>query len=137
RRSQHRLGRRGRGRRRARGRTPGARDAARQSDLHAPHTSQPREPRLLLRLRPGDAMTKTPAALPVVTALLMAMLSMLAARPCRAAGFLIYDISGSAMARASAVTADDEEPAAVWFNPANLAFMGGASASAGGVVITD
>jgi len=60
----------------------------------------------------------------------------LAARPCLASGFLIYDISGSALARASAVTADDEEPAAVWFNPANLAFMGGIGASAGGVFVT-
>ena len=60
----------------------------------------------------------------------------LAARPCRASGFLIYDISGQALARASAVSADSEEPAAVWFNPANLAFMGGVSASAGGVFLT-
>ena len=60
----------------------------------------------------------------------------LIARPCRASGFLIYDISGQAIARASAVSADSEEPAAVWFNPANLAFMGGVSASAGGVFLT-
>jgi long-chain fatty acid transport protein len=60
----------------------------------------------------------------------------LAARPCRASGFLIYDISGQALARASAVSADVDEPAAVWFNPANLAFMGGVSASAGGVFLT-
>jgi len=60
----------------------------------------------------------------------------LAARPCRASGFLIYDISGQALARASAVSADSEEPAAVWFNPANLAFMGGVSASAGGTFLT-
>jgi long-chain fatty acid transport protein len=60
----------------------------------------------------------------------------LSARPCRASGFLIYDISGQAIARASAVSADSEEPAAVWFNPANLAFMGGVSASAGGVFLT-
>ncbi|HEY4395367.1 MAG TPA: outer membrane protein transport protein [Polyangia bacterium] len=70
-------------------------------------------------------------------AVLLALGVALVARPSRAAGFLIYDISGSAIARASAVTADDEEPAAVWFNPANLAFMGGVSASAGGVFITD
>ena len=60
----------------------------------------------------------------------------LAARPCRASGFLIYDISGQAVARASAVSADAEEPAAVWFNPANLAFMGGVSASVGGAFVT-
>jgi long-chain fatty acid transport protein len=89
-------------------------------------------------------MKKTRVPLPVVSPsstavfalLFSALLGTLAARPCRASGFLIYDISGSAMARASAVTADDEEPAAVWFNPANLAFMGGVSASAGTVFIT-
>ena len=61
----------------------------------------------------------------------------LAARPCFASGFLIYDISGEAIGRGSAVTADDEEPAAVWFNPANLAFLKGVSGSAGGVFLTD
>ena len=60
----------------------------------------------------------------------------LAARPARASGFLIYDISGEAVGRASAVSADVDEPAAVWFNPANLAFMGGVHASAGGVLVT-
>jgi long-chain fatty acid transport protein len=77
-------------------------------------------------------MTRTRASLLVVAALLFP-----AARPCRAAGFLIYDISGQAIARGSAVTADDEEPAAVWFNPANLAFLKGVSGSAGGVFLTD
>ena len=67
----------------------------------------------------------------VFVAVVVAMFGTLAARPCLAGGFMIYDISGSALARGSAVTADDEEPAAVWFNPANLAFMGGVSASAG------
>ena len=60
----------------------------------------------------------------------------LAARPCRASGFLIYDISGEALGRASAVSADVDEPAAVWFNPANLAFMGKVGASVGGTFIT-
>jgi long-chain fatty acid transport protein len=73
---------------------------------------------------------------PVVIPILFAMFAALAARPCFASGFLIYDISGSAIGRASAVTADDEEPAAVWFNPANLAFMGGISGSAGGVFLS-
>jgi len=89
-------------------------------------------------------MKKTPASLSgfaaVVVArfvaILVAIVATLAARPCLAGGFMIYDISGSALARGSAVTADDEEPAAVWFNPANLAFMGGVSASAGGVFVT-
>ena len=60
----------------------------------------------------------------------------LAARPCLASGFLIYDISGQALGRASAVSADVDEPAAVWFNPANLVYLGGVSASAGGVFLT-
>ena len=59
-----------------------------------------------------------------------------AARPCRASGFHIYDLSGEAVGRGSAVSASVSEPAAVWFNPAALAFMGGASASAGGVLVT-
>lgn len=58
-----------------------------------------------------------------------------AARACRANGFLIYDLSGEAIGRASAVSASTDEPAAVWFNPAALAFMGPA-ASAGGVYVT-
>jgi long-chain fatty acid transport protein len=78
-------------------------------------------------------MTKTARTL--LTALVLAG-SALAARPCRASGFLIYDISGQALARASAVSADVDEPAAVWFNPANLAFLKGVSASAGGTFVT-
>jgi long-chain fatty acid transport protein len=78
-------------------------------------------------------MTKTARAL---LSALVVIAAALAARPCLASGFLIYDISGQALARASAVTADDEEPAAVWFNPANLAFLGGVNASAGGVFVT-
>jgi len=72
----------------------------------------------------------------VLLAALAATACVLAARPCRASGFLIYDISGEAIGRASAVSADVDEPAAVFFNPANLAFMGGVHASAGGVLVT-
>ncbi|HEX3695316.1 MAG TPA: outer membrane protein transport protein [Polyangia bacterium] len=57
-------------------------------------------------------------------------------RVCRASGFLIYDLSGEAIGRASAVTAGINEPAAVWFNPAALSFMKGESASVGGVFVT-
>jgi long-chain fatty acid transport protein len=78
-------------------------------------------------------MTKTTRAL--LSALVMTACA-LSARPCRASGFLIYDISGQAIARASAVSADDDEPAAVWFNPANLVYLGGVTASAGGVFLT-
>ncbi|MEO5769135.1 MAG: outer membrane protein transport protein [Polyangia bacterium] len=54
----------------------------------------------------------------------------------RAAGFLIYELSGEAVARGSAVSADVNEPAAVWFNPAALSFSEGIHASAGGVFVT-
>lgn len=57
-------------------------------------------------------------------------------RPCAASGFLIYDISGQAMGRASAVTADDPEPAAVFYNPAQLTDMPGVNASVGGAFVT-
>ncbi len=60
----------------------------------------------------------------------------LSSTPCFANGFLIYDLSGEAIGRASAVSADVSEPAAVWFNPAALAYMDGVSVSAGGVFIS-
>jgi long-chain fatty acid transport protein len=71
-------------------------------------------------------------------AALMAAVAALAAsaRPCFASGFLIYDMSGEAVGRASAVSADDAEPAAIWFNPANLTDLPGVNASAGGVFVT-
>lgn len=86
--------------------------------------------------RPASAGSLVPMWAAGVAPLLAALGVLLAARPCLANGFLIYDISGAGMARASAVTADDEEPTAVWYNPANLAYMKGVSASAGGVFIT-
>ncbi len=66
---------------------------------------------------------------------LTAAAALSSARVCRANGFLIYDLSGEAIGRASAVSASTDEPAAVWFNPAALAFMGPA-ASVGGVYVT-
>jgi long-chain fatty acid transport protein len=60
----------------------------------------------------------------------------LSALPSRASGFLIYDLSGEAIGRASAVSADVTEPAANWFNPAALAYMDRVSASAGGVFVS-
>jgi len=65
-----------------------------------------------------------------------ALAATFAARPARASGFLIYDLSGEAIGRASAVSAAVHEPAAVWFNPAALAYMPGVAASAGGVFVT-
>lgn len=62
--------------------------------------------------------------------------TLFAAEPCRANGFLIYDLSGEALGRASAVSADVTEPAAVWFNPAGLAYLEGVNASIGGTFIT-
>ncbi|HVR64104.1 MAG TPA: outer membrane protein transport protein [Polyangia bacterium] len=72
----------------------------------------------------------------VATGALALALIGLAARPCQANGFLIYDISGDALGRASAVTAAISEPAAIWFNPAALSFMKGVNASVGGTFIT-
>ena len=56
------------------------------------------------------------------TASLLATLVTVALPPgaARAAGYLIYDLSGEALGKASAVTASTREPAAVWFNPAAL-----------------
>jgi long-chain fatty acid transport protein len=73
---------------------------------------------------------------PLLLASAVVAVAALAARPCRASGFLIYDLSGEAMGRGSAVSASVNEPAAVWFNPAALPYMRGVSASAGGVFIT-
>src|SRR5512144_2871333 len=52
-----------------------------------------------------------------------------------AAGFLVYDLSAEALGKASAVSASTMEPAANWFNPAQLAFMGGYGASVGATTI--
>jgi long-chain fatty acid transport protein len=60
----------------------------------------------------------------------------LAALPSRASGFLIYDLSGESIGRASAVSADASEPAAGWFNPAGLAYQDGVNGSVGGVFVT-
>jgi len=47
----------------------------------------------------------------------------------------VYDISAEALGKASAVAASSMEPAANWFNPAQLAFMPGYSGSLGGTFI--
>jgi len=59
-----------------------------------------------------------------------------AAPPARASGFLVYDLSGEAIGRASAVSADVREPAANWFNPAALAYLDGTNVQAGAVLIS-
>jgi len=69
-------------------------------------------------------------------AVLVAIAGALGGGPCFASGFLIYDISGEALGRASAVSADTNEPAAIWFNPASLVNMKGVNASVGGVFLT-
>jgi long-chain fatty acid transport protein len=56
------------------------------------------------------------------------------AGPAHASGYLVYDASGEALGKASAVTASVDEPAAVWFNPGALGFMRGYGASLGGTV---
>lgn len=71
-----------------------------------------------------------------IVAASVAALSMLGAgRLARANGFLIYDLSGQAIGRASAVSASTDEPAAVWFNPAALPYLR-PGASVGGVYVT-
>jgi long-chain fatty acid transport protein len=86
--------------------------------------------------RKTDASQAGQSALRFVAAGLVAALVGLGATSARASGFLIYDLSGQAIGRASAVSADPNEPAAVWFNPAGLANMAGVGASAGNVFIT-
>lgn len=78
-------------------------------------------------------MTRLAALLALVLSVLAAAL---APAPARASGFLIYDLSGDALGRASAVSADVTGPSAVWFNPAALTSLGGVAAEAGGVFIS-
>jgi len=59
-----------------------------------------------------------------------------AAGRARASGFLIYDLSGEAIGRASAVSAETREPAANWFNPAALAYLEGSNVAAGAVIVS-
>jgi long-chain fatty acid transport protein len=59
-----------------------------------------------------------------IAALALLLVSLSAPGPARAAGYLIYDLSGEALGKASAVVATTREPAAVWFNPAALTEMG-------------
>ncbi len=54
---------------------------------------------------------------------------MLPAQAAVASGFLLYEQSAEALAKGGAVTAATREPAAVWFNPAALAFMPARGAS--------
>jgi long-chain fatty acid transport protein len=69
--------------------------------------------------------------------LLGALLAVALVAPARtyAAGFLVYDLSAEALGKASAVSASTMEPAANWFNPAQLAFMPGYGASLGGTLV--
>ncbi len=64
------------------------------------------------------------------------LLATAAAPPARAAGFLVYDVSGEALGKGSAHTAGVHEPSAVFFNPAALAFMPGFQVTAGAVWVT-
>jgi long-chain fatty acid transport protein len=62
----------------------------------------------------------TQRMLSIRAALVAAVL--LGAAPARAGGFLIYDVSGEAVAKGSAVVASSTAPDAVWYNPAGIAF---------------
>jgi long-chain fatty acid transport protein len=59
-----------------------------------------------------------------LAAMSLALLALASPGAARAAGYLIYDLSGEALGKASAVVASTREPAAVWFNPAALTEMG-------------
>jgi long-chain fatty acid transport protein len=78
------------------------------------------------------------AIAPVIVLVLASVLALATAleRPAAASGFLIYDLSGEALGRASAVSASVADATAVWFNPARLVFLGGSSVSVGGVFVT-
>ncbi len=52
----------------------------------------------------------------------LATAMVLCAGPARAGGFLVYDVSGGAVAKGSAVVASETGGEAVWYNPAGLAF---------------
>ncbi len=80
-------------------------------------------------------MSRTPPQRTLAAAVAVAGLVSVIARPGHGSGFLIYDLSGDAIGRASAVSAAVSEPAAVWFDPAALPFIG-AGASLGGVLVT-
>jgi long-chain fatty acid transport protein len=71
-----------------------------------------------------------------LAAALIVIACALAARPCLASGFLVPEASGEGIGRASAVSADLTEPAAIWYNPANLVYSDRIAASATGVYIT-
>ena len=53
----------------------------------------------------------------MVGVLALCSVTTMAPRAAHASGFLIYDLSGEAIGRGSAVSAGVTEPAAVWFNP--------------------
>ncbi len=53
-----------------------------------------------------------------------------------AAGFLVYDLTGEALGKASALSASITDPSAVWFNPAGIAYTKGWQAVLSGVYIT-
>lgn len=77
-------------------------------------------------------MTRNTRTLLVGTLLALALV---APAPARAAGFLIYDLSAEALAKASAVSASTTEPAAAWFNPAAVAFQEGYAVSLAGTYV--
>lgn len=71
----------------------------------------------------------------MILAGISALLALALSSPARGSGFLIYDMSGEAVGKASAYSASVDEPSAVWFNPAAMSFMPGYRAIAGGIII--
>lgn len=74
----------------------------------------------------------------VIRSLTAALLGvvLLAAPQARAGGFLVYDVSGEAVARGSAVVGSVTTPDAVWYNPAGLSFGPAYGVSLGTVYTT-
>jgi long-chain fatty acid transport protein len=69
-------------------------------------------------------------ALRTLSAALAALLA-LAPAAASASGFVVYEMSGEGMAKGSAVAADSDEPAALWYNPGSMAFLPDASVTVG------
>jgi long-chain fatty acid transport protein len=65
------------------------------------------------------------------------LLAPVMATPARASGFLLPAPSAEALGRAGAVAADTDEPAAVWLNPAALAFSATRAGAALGLAVVD
>ncbi|HEY3354576.1 MAG TPA: outer membrane protein transport protein [Polyangia bacterium] len=74
-----------------------------------------------------------PSGLSGISAVCGVVVAILAPAPAGASGFNLYEQSAEGLSLGSAVSASTTEPAAAYYNPAALAFLPGAQASAGGI----